>query len=409
MTVSIFLSKFAKRKYEKNYSEKKKTEHGEVRIYDEAHVKSRWKKKVNKLKTLTSDIGKLRKKVKEDLKSEDPKVRTLAAIVAVLDETAMRVGNDNSVDEFETFGATTLKKKHAHISGNKIRFKFKGKKSVDQDMEVSDPALVKAIKSLLSGKKGEDFIFEYEEGKRIRPKVVNRYLSGFGVTAKDLRGFGANFRMKDELKHTKDFEKALENVAEDIGHEAKTLENQYLDPALVKKYKKASLESATAVYEKVIHDILFPRGSVVRETSRARATDKDSKSTHRQTSPFGRRKDPFTGAESGHAGIDFSANTGDVVHAFDDGVVTRAGWQDKDNPKKGFGLRVYIEHADGLVSIYGHLSKIYVKEGQSVSKDTPIGEAGSTGRSTAHHLHFELHLDGKPVNPSEYLNGRSLL
>ena len=152
----------AKKKPKPQYVEKKKTPSGEVRIYDESHIKKRWKEKVEKLKKLESNITNLRKKYKADLTDDnDPKTRALAAIVGLIDNTAMRVGNEASVDEHGSFGATTLRKEHAFVSGNKIRFKFKGKKGVQQDVLLDDAAVSSEIKKLLDGKKGKDLIFEY--------------------------------------------------------------------------------------------------------------------------------------------------------------------------------------------------------------------------------------------------------
>lgn len=234
---AIPLIKVAKRKYDRNYVEKKKTDSGGVvRIYDENHVKNRWKKKVNRLKRLNSDIKKLRKKYYEDLKSDNPKTAATAAMVGLMDLTAMRVGNPDSADEFETYGASTLQKKHAKVSGNKIRFRFLGKANVQQDHTLTDARLVRAIKKLLDGKKGKDLIFEYEEGKSVSAKIANRYLAEFDITNKDLRGFHANRIMKEMLKKH-DWDEALELAAEEVGHTPATLSNQYLDPAFVKKHK----------------------------------------------------------------------------------------------------------------------------------------------------------------------------
>ena len=240
----IPLMKTAKRKYEKNYVEKRETESGGVvRVYDAKHVKSRWKKKVNRLKRLNSDIKKLRKKYYEDLKSDDPKVSAVAAMVGLMDLTAMRVGNPDSADEFETFGASTLQKKHAKVNGGQIRFRFLGKANVQQDHTLTDSRLVKAIKKMLDGKKGKDLIFEYEEGKSVSAKVANRYLAEFDITNKDLRGFHANRIMKEMLKKH-DWDEALELAAKEVGHEPKTLSGQYLDPAFVEKHKPAKEEKS---------------------------------------------------------------------------------------------------------------------------------------------------------------------
>lgn len=80
------------------------------------------------------------------------------------------------------------------------------------------------------------------------------------------------------------------------------------------------------------------------------------------------------------------------------GTVTRAGWG------SGYGYVVYIRHADGRETRYGHLSKVLVKAGQQVSQGQKIALSGNTGRSTGPHLHFELRINGASVNPLEYLN-----
>ena len=402
----------AKRKYDTHYVKKFKTDSGgEVRVYDEAHIKARWKKKVKKIKELDSRLPKLRKKYKEDLKSDDPKVSTLAAVVCLIDLTAMRVGNDNSVDEFGTFGATTLKKKHCKINGNKLSFHFPGKKKVDQKLKVNDAGLADAIKTLCKDKKDNDFIFAYDGDKRIRAKVVNRYLADFDITAKDLRGYHANRLMKEELKHTKDFDEALEEVADHVGHEPKTLMNQYLDPALVKKYKKASFfadQSMQDYANESIRSIFGLSGEPIhtqKEYYPKPSLSRRLPTNHKMhiTSPYGRRIDPITGKPSGHEGLDIGVKVGTPVYAFSDGVVSIAG------PVQGFGLAVYINHGKGLQSIYGHLSKPLVTPGQKVTKGQQIALSGNTGRSTGPHLHFQLVYKNKTIDPTPYLETRPII
>lgn len=400
----------SKRKYQKNYVEKRKTDNGIIRIYDDKHIKQRWKEKVEKINFLNKNIEKLRKKYKEDLKSDDPKVRATAAIVGVIDNTAMRIGNDQSVDEFETFGATTLEKRHATISGNKINFKFKGKKGVAQNLTLTDPAVVSEVKKLLKDKGSKDFIFEYDEGKRIRAKVVNRYLADFDITAKDIRGYHANKLMRDKLKKVKDFDKALDEVADEVGHEAKTLMNQYLDPALVKKYKKASPVFPTphrtnpdADVIKMVDQILGDKVSNTGPAVRFDIRKERPASGLQVASPFGHRKSPHTGKESFHSGVDLVAPLGTAVLAMADGTVSKSGWQNPNNIKEGFGLRVYINHPKNMTSIYGHLSKILVQAGDNVVRGQIIGYSGKTGDVTGPHLHLELHKDGKPIDPMKLI------
>lgn len=118
----------------------------------------------------------------------------------------------------------------------------------------------------------------------------------------------------------------------------------------------------------------------------------------RLTSNFGYRKRPTAGASSYHKGVDWSTPTGTAVVASSGGVVIRAGWG------RGYGYCVYIQHPDGRVTRYGHLSKILVSSGQSVSQGQKIALSGNTGVSTGPHLHFEMLINGSQVNPLNYLN-----
>ena len=117
----------------------------------------------------------------------------------------------------------------------------------------------------------------------------------------------------------------------------------------------------------------------------------------RISSNFGYRKDPFHKRKALHTGVDFSARTGTPVISTADGVIKSAGWQ------RGYGKCVVIQHKDGYKTLYGHLSKITVKKGQKVKSGDLIGKVGSTGRSTGPHLHYEVHKNGKKINPKSYL------
>ncbi|WP_407072164.1 DUF5930 domain-containing protein [Rhodovulum strictum] len=121
------------------------------------------------------------------------------------------------------------------------------------------------------------------------------------------------------------------------------------------------------------------------------------KSAYRFTSPFGDRRHPITGSRTTHEGVDFASSHGTPIHATADGVVTKAGWQ------SGYGQLVTIRHEFGLETRYAHMSKIRVREGQRVSRGELIGDMGSTGQSTGTHLHYEVRVDGTPVNPMTYI------
>ena len=115
-------------------------------------------------------------------------------------------------------------------------------------------------------------------------------------------------------------------------------------------------------------------------------------------SDFGYRKDPFKRRAGFHSGIDIDANYGQSIVATADGVITKASWH------SSYGKTVVIEHKDGYETLFGHLSKITVKEGDKIKVGDLIGKAGSTGRSTGVHLHYEVIKDGKRVNPKQFLS-----
>jgi murein DD-endopeptidase MepM/ murein hydrolase activator NlpD len=120
----------------------------------------------------------------------------------------------------------------------------------------------------------------------------------------------------------------------------------------------------------------------------------------RMASGFGYRIDPFTKVRKMHNGMDFTANTGSPVYATGDGVVQRA-----DNTASGFGNHVVIRHGFGYESLYAHLSKYNCRAGQHVKRGDVIGFVGSTGRSEGPHCHYEVHKDGKVVNPLNFYYG----
>ena len=117
-------------------------------------------------------------------------------------------------------------------------------------------------------------------------------------------------------------------------------------------------------------------------------------------SGFGYRTDPFTKARKMHEGMDFTAKTGTPIFATGDGVVARA-----DNTVSGYGNHIVIRHGFGYETLYGHLSKYKSRAGQRVKRGDIIGFVGSTGRSEGPHLHYEVHKNGKVVNPLNFYYG----
>ena len=121
----------------------------------------------------------------------------------------------------------------------------------------------------------------------------------------------------------------------------------------------------------------------------------------RMASGYGWRTDPFTKVRKFHYGMDFTAPRGTPVYASGDGRVERA-----DNQSSGYGKHIRIDHGYGYVSLYGHLYKYNVRRGQKVERGDLIGFVGSTGRSQAPHLHYEIFKDEERINPINFYYGQ---
>jgi len=120
----------------------------------------------------------------------------------------------------------------------------------------------------------------------------------------------------------------------------------------------------------------------------------------RMASGYGMRTDPFTKARKMHWGMDFTAPRGTPVYASGDGVVVRA-----DAGSSGYGKHIRIDHGFGYVSLYGHLYKYNVRKNQKIKRGDLIGFVGSTGRSEAPHLHYEIFKDEQRINPINFYYG----
>ena len=115
------------------------------------------------------------------------------------------------------------------------------------------------------------------------------------------------------------------------------------------------------------------------------------------TAGFGQRLDPFSGEGVFHSGLDISAPYGTRVEVAADGIILQA------EPEAGYGNEIVVDHGFGLMTKYGHLSKIFVVVGQEVKRGQVIGAVGMTGKTTGPHLHYEVSVNDTPVNPAKYL------
>jgi len=122
------------------------------------------------------------------------------------------------------------------------------------------------------------------------------------------------------------------------------------------------------------------------------------------TSGYGTRADPFNGSVARHMGIDLAGPMGTPIYATADGIVSAAGWNNG-----GYGNLIKLDHGRGIETRYGHLSAILVSAGQHILRGQLIARMGSTGRSTGSHLHYEVRIEGKAVNPIPFMKSTDYL
>ena len=214
----------------------------------EKELKQRWQSKRDSIYNLSYNIDRLKRKVKQDLFSHNEKDRITALVVRIMLYTSERVGNGASANNGH-FGVTQFKNKHVKVDGNRVTLDYVGKSGVEHEKSFVDILCAKMINQLLSRR--NEFVFTTEDGFRIRPDRVNRYLSNFNAKSKDIRGFNANRMMVMELnrigkieekQRPKVFNASLRKIGEKVGHGAATLRKHYLLPEIEETfYKHGSL------------------------------------------------------------------------------------------------------------------------------------------------------------------------
>ena len=200
--------------------------------------------------------------------------------------------------------------------------------------------------------------------------------------------------VNDEIKFYTKTEEEANTIITKIKNEVKESTNIKIEPTIVKDL--SLIESEEGLKEKTNKIIEQNKKIVV--TSRGGMTTRTKKSGYiwpttskTITSKFGNRSKGF------HTGLDIGVPTGSPIYAMMSGTVILAGWNG------GYGYQVKIQHSNGVITTYGHNSKILVSKGQTVSQGDVIARSGSTGNSTGPHTHIEFIINGKFVNPLNYL------
>lgn len=229
--------------------------------YSERQIANRNREKAERIEKLRHSMGDLQAQVDKDIDAKDSKKRLTALAVALIITTFERVGNDESAEDGH-YGVTGWLKEHLSFGKGKVTVTYVGKSGVSHEKDITDKKLVQALKGCCEDKKPKDPILSFgKEDKdgsiQISSQDVNEYLEPFDITAKDLRGLGANNTMQTELKKIRkagpklptdkkekekllkdEFKEALKATAEIVGHTTSILRSSYLVPGLEDQYIK---------------------------------------------------------------------------------------------------------------------------------------------------------------------------
>lgn len=205
---------------------------------------------------------------------------------------------------------------------------------------------------------------------------------------------------KEEQVYTEDYEAEVQYIPNDDWYTTQSVTLQ--EPSAGRRKVAAMIEykNGQEVGREILKEQVYADAvpKIIERGTKIPPTYVKPISGGRLSSGFGARSAPTKGASTNHKGVDWATPIGTTVVASNAGTVVHAGWA------SGYGYAVYINHADGRQTRYGHLSKVLVKVGQTVSQGEKIALSGNTGRSTGPHLHFEIRIGGNAVNPLKYLN-----
>lgn len=205
---------------------------------------------------------------------------------------------------------------------------------------------------------------------------------------------------KEEQVYTEDYEAEVQYIPNDDWYTTQRVTRQEPSAGRRKVAAEISYKNGQETGREILKEEVYAEAvpKIVERGTKIPPTYIKPISGGRLSSGFGARSAPTRGASTNHKGVDWATPIGTTVVASNAGTVVHAGWA------SGYGYAVYINHADGRQTRYGHLSKVLVKVGQTVSQGERIALSGNTGRSTGPHVHFEIRINGNAVNPLNYLN-----
>lgn len=202
-----------------------------------------------------------------------------------------------------------------------------------------------------------------------------------------------------EQVYTEDYEAEVQYIANDSWYTTDRVTRQEPSAGRRKVAATITYKNGQEMDREILKEQVYAEAvpKVVERGTMIPPTYRKPISGGRLSSGFGARSAPTKGASTYHQGVDWAVPIGSTVVASNAGTVVHAGWA------SGYGYAVYIDHGNGRQTRYGHLSKVLVKTGQTVSQGERIALSGNTGRSTGPHLHFEIRINGVAVNPLKYM------
>jgi murein DD-endopeptidase MepM/ murein hydrolase activator NlpD len=189
----------------------------------------------------------------------------------------------------------------------------------------------------------------------------------------------------------------LRQLAQELGVETGESSSATEDKPLFGAGGPADLHSVSGELDRMESHLRLLRRNLTTERSRIVKKPKGWPAYGRMTSGFGMRRNPFGSGYEFHSGQDIGASYGTPVRATAAGIVTHAGYRAE------YGLLVVLDHGRGVTTHYGHLSRVSVSAGQRIKRGDQVGRVGSTGRSTSSHVHYEVRLNDRPINPKRPL------
>lgn len=308
---------------------------------------------------------------------------------------------------------------------NSVNVNSLSKKSSNEELRAAAKQfeaimLMQLTSALSSGEPDEDALFGSDGGSGLAKQMFSEQLAktmaesgGVGLADLIMQKFGINDPKENslkkngfsdamaavkEIKGNKDFSSFTGNVndfevvstyADQIANDksAESLENAMLNGKIRDSTRPRIVPESVSLNKMVLNPV-----------NSSNVVEYELPLTGRISSNFGTRFHPIDKKTKFHGGVDIAVPRGTPINSAADGVVTFAG------KRGGYGNVVIVEHADGRETFYAHCDKLLVEKGQIVSGGELIAEAGSTGKSTGPHLHFELRENGKPIDPMKFLS-----